>query len=222
MPLSFEEEPRGFLSILKKFWKTPKTRKRIIVGLGVISSMLGVYILVLIATPFIYYSLQEPAPETTFEELIIESSTEQGVESVSVPLPQENRLVIPSLMLDLEIYEGGLSSLDKGIWHRLPDNGNPVDGGNFILTGHRFNIGLTPAGTLRKSPLYNVHNLTKRDLIKVYWEQEVYKYKIIEIYEVKPSQVEIEAKTDEAVLTLYTCTFGGSSDGRVVVQASPL
>jgi len=211
----FKKWPRGFLIRIKQYWRRPRTRKKLIMGSGVIAILIGAYIFALVGTPFIYYFLKGNTPIAA----IVATTFEEDATTLKDPMPEENRLVIPSLSLDLEIFEGGESSLEKGIWHRLPENGNPVEGGNFILTGHRFNIGLTPVGTLRKSPLYNIHKLEKGDAIKIYWEKQVYEYEILEIYEVNPYAVEIEEQTDEATLTLYTCTFGGKSDGRVVVRA---
>ena len=40
--------------------------------------------------------------------------------------------------VNVSIVEGGDdSSLNKGAWHR-PGTGNPENGGNMVITGHRF------------------------------------------------------------------------------------
>lgn len=49
-----------------------------------------------------------------------------------------------------------------------------------------------------------------------------YQYEITKKYEVKPTQIEIEASSNEAKLTLYTCTLQGENDGREVFEAKLL
>lgn len=130
-----------------------------------------------------------------------------------------NQLIISQLGLVLPIHEGDKSVLEKGIWHRFPERGNPHNGGNFILAGHRFVMGATPGETIHRSPLYHVDQLKTGDDIYVDWTGKRYKYKITRIYSVKPNAVSIEAPSAEPKLTLYTCTSGGAADGRVVIEA---
>ncbi len=59
------------------------------------------------------------------------------------------------------------------------------------------------------------------DDITVYWDKKDYRYKITEVKTVKPNETSIEAPSKEPKLTIYTCTLGGSADGRVVVIAKP-
>ncbi len=132
---------------------------------------------------------------------------------------QESQLIIPKIAVNVRIYDGDLSVLNKGIWHRFPERGDPVEGGNFILSGHRFTMGRTPGETRQKSYLYNIDKLKEGDEILVDWQKIRYSYKITKVYQVKPDQTEIEEPSKEAKLTLYTCTLAGSADGRVVVEA---
>jgi sortase A len=46
-----------------------------------------------------------------------------------------------------------------------------------------------------------------------------YTYYVDKIFDVKPTQTEIEAPSKDAKLTLYTCSLGGSSDVRLVLIA---
>lgn len=130
--------------------------------------------------------------------------------------------MIPKLGLDEQIYSADEKALDRGIWHKFDTRSNPSTGGNFVLVGHRFNFGFTPGEVKRKSPLFNIHQLQIEDEIEVHWENKKYTYKITEKKQVEPDAIEIEENTNENKLTLYTCTFGGWQDGRVVVVAEPI
>ena len=109
--------------------------------------------------------------------------------------------------------------MEKGAWWRQPQNGNPADGGNFILSAHRFIMGLTPEKTLKKSPFYNIGRLENGDQIIIDYDGKRYVYEITKKFSVKPDSIEIEKRTKEPQMTLYSCTFGGSSDGRDVFIA---
>ncbi|MBL8159018.1 class E sortase [Candidatus Saccharibacteria bacterium] len=134
-----------------------------------------------------------------------------------------NRLYIPQINVDVAIVEGNDESvLDRGAWHRQPQNGNPEKGGNFVLSAHRFLMGWTPQETRAKSPFYNIGRLKVGDQLFVDYKGSRYAYKITRKYEVKPTAVEIEAKSEKAKLTLYSCTLEGAADGRDVIEAEPL
>lgn len=132
---------------------------------------------------------------------------------------QDNQLIIPKLNVKLPINAGSAEVLEKGIWHRFAERGNPLDGGNFILSGHRFAMGLTPWHTLKSSPLYDIDKLAIGDELYVDWQGKRYTYRITRQYAVKPNQVSIEAPSSTAKMTLYTCTKSGAADGREVIEA---
>ena len=134
----------------------------------------------------------------------------------------ENRLYIPKININLPYSTGGETVMENGAWWRAPDSGNPKDGGNFVLSAHRFIMGLTPQQTLRKSPFYNIDKLVVGDEITIDYEGERYVYQISKIFAVKPDAIEIENRTDQPQLTLYSCTLGGASDGREVIIAKPV
>jgi LPXTG-site transpeptidase (sortase) family protein len=57
--------------------------------------------------------------------------------------------------------------------------------------------------------------------VLINWQGKQYKYAVEEVKQVKPNAVEIEYQSSKPRLTIYTCTPGGSADGRVVVVAVP-
>lgn len=138
------------------------------------------------------------------------------------PTIGEHTLVIPKIAVNVEVLAGNQSVLKKGAWHRVPERGDPVMGGNFVLSGHRFVVAKTPAHTKQQSYFYNIDKLNVGDEILVDWKKTRYTYKITKVYTVKPTQLEIEAPSKKPKMTLYTCTLAGSADGRVVIEAEPV
>lgn len=174
--------------------------------IGVVILAGGLYVLSLVASPMI-------APLVVQKPITVSA----------LPLPEktENRVVIPKLGVTIP-YAPGEASLDQGAQWRYPERGNPERGGNFILAAHRFSIQPTPMGTVEKSPFYNIDKLVVGDKIIIDYLGTRYAYEIDKIFDVKPSQTEIEAETDTAKLTLYSCELGGSEAGRVVITAAPM
>lgn len=166
----------------------------------------GIYILLLLLTP----------------KLSRNSAKEFQKTQEQLQVSNKNFLTIPSASIAAEISEGDVNVLDKGVvWHRLPAVGNPEKGGNTILTGHSFVWGYTPKQIKEQSIFYNLNEVKVGDKLQVRWNNTTYNYEVSETKQVKPNQIEIEKPSKEAKLTIYTCTLGGSADGRVVVIARP-
>jgi sortase A len=129
--------------------------------------------------------------------------------------PNANSLIVPSLGLREEIYEGaGVETVNRGVWHR-PATSSPDKGSNTVLVGHRF----TYSG---QSVFYNLDKVKVGDEVVVFWNQQRYNYKVYEIITVPPEAVEIETATDNSILTLYTCTPLLTAKDRLIVKASIL
>lgn len=144
-----------------------------------------------------------------------------NVKDLPTPKQTEDRIIIPKIGVNIH-YAPGVESLDRGAQWRHPDRGNPAKGGNFIIAAHRFSIQPTPMGTIEKSPFYNIDKLVVGDKIVVDYTGTRYAYEIDKIFDVKPSQTEIESPSTNAKLTLYSCELGGSDAGRIVITATPL
>lgn len=189
----------------------PATKRRKNYILPIIAAIMiasGVYLLVLISTPLIMSQTINPKNNST-SQLI--SKTKDKI--------TENRLYIPKIDINLPYASGGAETMEHGAWWRKPENGNPKDGGNFVLSAHRFIMGLTPQQTLRKSPFYNIDKLMVGDEMVIDYNGARYIYVISEKRSVKPEAIEIEQRTDQPQLTLYSCTLGGANDGRDVLIA---
>lgn len=133
---------------------------------------------------------------------------------------EKNLIEIPKLKMSVEIFQGNESVLNKGIWHRFPDRGDPEKGGNFILSGHRLTLGISPKASKKKSPLYYIDKVKVGDTITVFWNKKKYEYKVFKVTRAAPYDGSIEEPTKEHVLTLYTCSLKGYMDKRVVILAS--
>ena len=168
----------------------------------------GLYTLAITITPFMLSQTIDQKNNSTTQLI---SKTENKI--------TKNRLYIPKIDINLPYAVGGPEVMEHGAWWRKPENGNPKDGGNFVLSAHRFIMGLTPQQTLRKSPFYNIDKLAVGDEIIIDYEGVRYAYTIREKLSVKPEATEIEQRTTQSQLTLYSCTLGGANDGRDVLIA---
>jgi len=130
--------------------------------------------------------------------------------------PKANSLVIPAMMLDQPTLEGPESNwfnlLKQGIW-RWPDSSTPDKGGNTVFLAHRFSY-TGPHGAF-----YYLDKLKPGDEIGVIWNQKTYTYKVVSSREVPPTETSIEDSTEDARLTLFTCTPLWHPVNRLVVVA---
>lgn len=184
-------------------------QNRCITGVAILLILGGAYSLITVFTPWFQVQLIDPTNNSTTQRL-----ADTPAEKIT-----ENRLYIPKIDINLPYNTGGAETMEYGAWWRKPENGDPANGGNFILSAHRFIMGLTPEQTLRKSPFYNVDRLQHGDEIIVDYNGKRYVYAISDIFEVKPDDTYIENRTEQPQLTLYSCTLGGANDGRNVFIA---
>lgn len=189
--------------------KRKKWGEYIATGAALLFIVGGLYVLFTALSPLFQAQLINPTNNSTTQRL-----ADTPAEKIT-----ENRLYIPKIDINLPYNAGGAETMDHGAWWRRPENGNPADGGNFILSAHRFIMGLTPEQTLRKSPFYNVDRLQHGDQIIIDYSGKRYTYIISDIFEVKPEDIYIENRTEQPQLTLYSCTLGGANDGRNVFIA---
>lgn len=168
----------------------------------------GAYVLITALTPLLLSPTINPNDNSTTKLL---TTTADKI--------TEQRLYIPKIDINVSYASGDESMLEHGAWWRQAENGNPEEGGNFVLSAHRFIMGMTPQQTWRQSPFYSIDKLVVGDEIIVDYQGERYNYEISKIFAVSPEATEIEQRTDSPQLTLYSCTLGGASDGREVIVA---
>lgn len=136
-----------------------------------------------------------------------------GTSDQAEPLPDGNRLVIPDILVEGEVYEGSdPSALNNGIWRR-PNTSTPAEGGNTVLVAHRY---LYKSGP---NTFYNLNRVEIGDEFFLTWEGREYDYRVREIKEVGPNETGVEDQTSTPVVTLYTCTPLWTASRRLVVVA---
>lgn len=172
----------------------------------------GVYILSLVFAPKL-------AP------VLNRGNVQSAVEDTS-PKMGDDRIYIPKIGVNYPLAPGEDEQImQEHFWHRSPDRGNPLDGGNFILSAHRWKSGKTPLETVKLSPMYNVDKLTNGDKIYIDWLGVRYIYQIDRKTQVARTATYIEDPLKEGEdphMTLYTCTLEGWQGPRVVVIAKLL
>lgn len=129
------------------------------------------------------------------------------------PAPKDNRLVIPSIGVDMPIFEGATEKvLDRGgIWH-IPKTSNPSQGSNTVLSGHRWQY-LPPSGRT----LYLLDKVQVGEPAIVYWQGVEYDFRIVRREVVDPSRTDIQNPTTTTQLTIFTCTPLFSTKHRLVL-----
>ncbi|HET6622590.1 MAG TPA: sortase [Candidatus Saccharimonadales bacterium] len=132
------------------------------------------------------------------------------------PDPSRNRLYIPKLglMVDIGRSNGSLTVVKA--------SGNPIDGGNYILSGNKLSFGPTPESTAERSPLYHVEELESGDDIFIDYQGKRYNYKIDDKQVVSSSDESFETPTTDPTLTLYTRSDGVLERTRQVIFAHPV
>ena len=182
--------------------------------LSVLVIALGLY---LVATPFIpqfSFFLRDKSPEVVAPYSGKLASATGSGSSASPPL--ENRIVIPSIGVNEQIYEGSsIGVINNGGTWRRPNTARPPESDNTVIVGHRFfgdNV----------STFYHLDKVEKGQYISVYWEGEEHFYQVTDKKIVDSARVEIENGTNSKQLTIYTCDPIWTATNRLVIIAKPV
>src|SRR3989344_2385728 len=175
---------------------------------NIIRSVLGI-LFVILGFIFLYAIPTIPQNEVTSKEPIT-----AGYEFAKNKKESEVvRIIIPDRDIDLEVKH---AKLNQGYWETSEtsaSNGegtaNPGEKGNVVVFAHA-----------REGFFYNLKDAKKDDVVYVFTKDQWYKYKVSEIKNVYPNNVEIVAPTDNDVLTLFTCS-GFFDEKRLIVKALP-
>lgn len=177
---------------------------------------------VIVSYPFwpgIKYALARPTPVLPYKTALSGTSNLTSLHLPSLPVvsnkpvPKDNRLVIPSIGVDMPIYEGATQkTLDRGgLWH-IPNTSDPVLAGNMVLSGHRWQY-RPPSSTT----LYLLDKVKVGEPMVLYWHGQEYDYTITAEDIVNPDRVDILNNTDQPQLTIFTCTPLFSIKQRLVI-----
>ena len=164
------------------------------------------YLLVGPFLPKIAYTVTGSSQKNELTNLI--ASTDQTT------FPTDNRLVVPSALVNEPILDGPTeSTVHKGAWRR-PNSATPDRGGNTVIAGHRYSY-----RSDTRFVFYNLDKVQVGDSIAVFWQAKKYDYQVREVRIVTPDSIGIEANTENTQLTLYTCAPLWTSQYRLVVIA---
>ncbi|MEK7550736.1 MAG: sortase [Patescibacteria group bacterium] len=136
------------------------------------------------------------------------------VEGFSEAKRQENkeptRIIIPEISIDLIVKR---AEIVTGYWQVFIDSaawgagsGYPGEPGNQVIFAHAREGLFLPLKSIKKDS--KIYILTKGE-----W----YLYKVVEIKEVYPNQVEVVEPTKDETLTLYTCSDFEDSKRLIVI-----
>lgn len=158
-----------------------------------------------------------------YQERVLSFNSETELNSTIIPYFSANlrddgkipqAILIPSLNIDLPIIE---SQIKNGVWEinktgasHLGNSARPTENGNIIMYGHN------------KLKLFGkTLSLKKGDLIEVITkDNQKYTYRIFETKTVNSNEISVLAKTEEEILTFYTCT-GLLDSKRFIIKAKP-
>lgn len=182
--------------------------------------LLGLFILAYPFAPFIRYYATGGTPSYPYVTRLLPIPGERlpSVKARDKPIPQENRLVIPSIGVNMKIVEGqSEKTLYAGAWH-LPNTSTPDRGGNTVLSGHRFQYRAGP------NTLILLNKVKSGDVIIVYWQGKEYDYRVTETKIVHRTEVGILKNTAEPQLTIFTCNpaYRYNAEERLVVIAEKI
>ena len=175
----------------------------------------AIYIVVAPYWPSIWWRFRDHSAAAPYAGELRESTIKTG--DVKPP-PKENRIVIPSALIDQPILEGsGIWVIDSGgSWRKNLHVGSPKDNGNTVVVAHRFTYARPDSG------FYHLDKVRVGDRLAIYWEGEELIYTVTETKTVPESAVDVEYDTPDRTLTLYTCTPIITAENRLVVIAKPL
>lgn len=197
------------------FFQNPRNIKALALVLELLFIALAAYLVLLPFYPEIKYRITAP---TELDNQNIEQVSAQ-VEEIKSRLPESeyaispNRLIIPKIGVNAPVVvtDNEQYGLSLGAWLD-PQGSTPDQGGNTVITGHRFKY-LPP----NNITFYLFHKLVPGDTFSVVWKGKDYYYRVKEIKIVEPSDASPYNKSTEPVLTMYTCHPIYSTEKRLVV-----
>lgn len=179
--------------------------------LTIIVALLGMYIIVGPFLPQINWWVKHSSPiKGVVGEPPVQIPDKPPEVAQTVDEP-DKQLIIPTLNMNVPVYEGGVGALSKGVW-RIPHTSSPDKGGNTVLAGHRFTYSA-------RAVFYHLDKVKVGDRLALTWQQKIYEYEVFAVKVVPPTETSIENNTVDPQLTIYTCTPLLTAKDRLVVQA---
>ena len=195
--------------------KTPvslwrKTLNISVSALGVILIVTGLSLAIWISRPYI--------------TLLLSTSKIEALENkVKLGQVQDNRIIIPTALVDVAILEGvSMGQLSRGVCH-ISESPSPGEGGNCIIEGHN----LAEFGWWRPQSFFSMLEiLDKGTPVYIFFNGKKYVYKVKEKTYKNVNDPKLYDLTPGERLTLITCISTWSptiyTSKRTVIVADPL
>jgi len=183
---------------------------------------LGAFLIVFVVSPLTTYGIWQIQAQRAIAALADDNQRIADLEIVDdeerdfVPeqVKSTRTLRIPSANITMPISVGSEAKLLlNGAWKPL-GVAAPGEIGNMVIFGHRF-LKLPPS----KNTMWNLHKVKTDDIIEIDWEGETYQYLVTNTEVIQPQRVSILEPTEEATLTLITCTPVFTTKNRLIVTA---
>ncbi|MFH1413180.1 MAG: sortase [bacterium] len=198
--------------------KQDRRLKILVLILEFLALGIAVYIIAIPVYPAVKYRIEnintDPEVFKDIEHVKIETAKIEK-ELVQNEQAYGNRLIISKIGVNSPIVEAGNAEqgLNRGAW-RLPVSSTPDQGGNTVITGHRFKY-LPPSNLT----FYLFDKLRLDDIVSVIWDNKEYYYQIHKIKIIDKTDVSILEPSDKSILTLFTCHPLFSDEQRIVAIA---
>lgn len=181
--------------------------------IGLILIVVGISIIISIVYKKIDTSKKQKELQNILEEVINEVPKEISTE-------EEEKLIngykpialmeIPSISLSQGIVEGISDDILQYYLGHFEGSAKPGEKGNFSVAGHRVSD--------YSEAFVNLYKVEIGDEILIKANKKEYVYEVTDNFIVSPDNVEVLDNTDEATITLVTCTVGAKE--RVIVKGT--
>ncbi|WP_195429961.1 class D sortase [Clostridium sp. D46t1_190503_E9] len=180
-------------------------------GIGIILIVIGLALIVSIVYKKIETSKKQKELQNILEQVITEDTEDgsEGKEEKSINGYKPIALVeIPSINLSQGLVEGITDDILQYYLGHFETSAKPGEKGNFAVAGHRVSD--------YSEAFVNLYKIEAGDKVIVKANKKEYIYEVTENFIVDPSRVDVLDNTDEATITLITCTVGAKE--RVIVK----
>ncbi len=180
-------------------------------GIGIILIIVGLALIVSIVYKKIETSRKQKELQNILEQVISEDPEDgsEGKQEISINGYEPVALIeIPSINLSQGLVEGITDDILQYYLGHFETSVKPGEKGNFAVAGHRVSD--------YSEAFVNLYKVEAEDEVIVKANKKEYIYKVTENFIVDPSRVDVLDNTDDATITLITCTVGAKE--RVVVK----
>jgi sortase A len=179
--------------------------------IGIILIIVGLALIISIVYKKMETSKKQKELQNILEQVINEDPKSEGSDNGDKSINGYKPIAlieIPSINLSQGLVEGMSDNVLQYYLGHFEDSAKPGEKGNFVVAGHRVSD--------YSEAFVNLYKVEAGDDIIVKANKKEYIYKIDENFIVDPSRVDVLDKTDDATITLITCTVGAKE--RVIVK----